>query len=47
MVRQRLVASVAVTAFVPAELRPDHLMAADRLAPAELPVWDLGHERLL
>src|SRR5262249_34780948 len=32
---------------VPAELRPDHLMAAGTLTPAELPARDLGHKRLL
>jgi len=37
------VASAAVAAFVPAELRPDLLVAAGRLAPAGLVVRDLGH----
>jgi hypothetical protein len=46
MVGHRLVASVAVTALVPAELRPDHLMAAGKLTPAQLPAPDLGHEDL-
>src|SRR5712675_1961439 len=40
-------ASVTVAAFVPAELRPDHLVAAGTLTPAELPARDLGHRRLL
>jgi hypothetical protein len=46
-VGQRLVASVAVAAFIPAELCPDHLVAAGTLTPAELLARDLGHERLL
>src|SRR6266516_4832269 len=37
---------VAVAAFVPAELRPDHFMAAGALTQAELPTRDLGHGRL-
>jgi len=41
------VASVAVAAFIPAELCPDHLMAAGTLTPAQLPARDLGHGRLL
>jgi hypothetical protein len=44
---QRLVASAAVAAFVPAELCPDHLVAAGTLTQAELPARDLGHGRLL
>jgi hypothetical protein len=40
-------ASVAVAAFVPAELCPDHLVAAGTLTQAELPARDLGHGRLL
>lgn len=40
-------ASVTVAAFVPAELRPDHLVAAGTLTQAELPARDLGHGRLL
>src|SRR5579871_2416692 len=40
-------ASVAVTAFVPAELCPDHVMAAGRLTQAELLTRNLGHRRLL
>jgi hypothetical protein len=47
MVGQRLVASVAVAAFVPAELCPDHFMAAGKLTQAELPARDLGHGRPL
>ena len=46
VVRQRLMAGVAVAAFVPAELRPDHRVAAGTLTPAELPARDLGHGRL-
>src|SRR5260370_41454981 len=40
-------ASVAVAAFIPAELRPDHLVAAGTLTQAELLARDLGHGRLL
>src|SRR5712692_7067138 len=40
-------ASVALAAFIPAELRPDHLVAAGTLTQAELPARDLGHGRLL
>jgi hypothetical protein len=36
-----------VAAFVPAELRPDHFMAAGKLTQAELPARDLGLGRLL
>ncbi len=46
MMGQRLVASVTVTALVPAELGPDHLVAAGTLTPAQLPARDLGHEGL-
>jgi hypothetical protein len=47
MVGQRLVTSLAVAAFIPAELCPDHLVAAGTLTPAGLLARDLGHERLL
>src|SRR6266487_2606449 len=47
VVGQRLVAGVTVAAFVPAELRPDHLAAAGTLTQAELPARDLGHGSLL
>ena len=40
-------AGAAVAAFVPAELCPDHFMAAGKLTQAELPARDLGHGRLL
>jgi hypothetical protein len=40
-------ASVAVAAFVPAELCPDHFVAAGWLTQAELLARDLGHGRLL
>src|SRR5258708_39546738 len=40
-------AGVTVAAFIPAELRPDHLVAAGTLTQAELPARDLGHGRLL
>ena len=40
-------AGVTVAAFVPAELRPDHLAAAGTLTQAELPARDLGHGSLL
>ena len=46
MVEQRLIAGVAVAAFIPAELRPDHFMTAGTLTQAELPARDLGHGRL-
>jgi hypothetical protein len=46
MVGQRLMASAAVAAFVPAELRPDHFAAAGTLTQAELPARDLGQGRL-
>jgi len=36
-------ANLAVAAFVPAELRPDHLAATGKLTQAELPARDLGH----
>jgi hypothetical protein len=44
MVGQWLVASVAVAAFVPAELCPDHFVAAGKLTQAELPAgtWVMG-----
>jgi hypothetical protein len=44
MVGLLLVAGVAVAAFVPAELCPDLLVAASRLAQAGLLARDLGHE---
>jgi hypothetical protein len=44
MVRLLLVAGVAVTAFVPAELCPDLFVASGRLTQAELLARDLGHE---
>jgi hypothetical protein len=44
---QRLVAGVAVAAFVPAELCPDHFVAAGRLTQAEPLARDRGHGRLL
>ena len=47
MVGQRLVAGVAVAAFVPSEPCPDHFVAAGRLTQAELLARDLGHGRLL
>ncbi|HCU92336.1 MAG TPA: hypothetical protein DHU96_06180 [Actinobacteria bacterium] len=47
MVGQWLVAGVAVAAFVPSELCPDHFVAAGTLTQAELPARDLGHGRLL
>src|SRR5258708_15733152 len=40
-------ASIAVAAFVPAELRPDHFVAAGKLTQAELLARALGHGRLL
>jgi hypothetical protein len=43
MVGPLLVASGAVAAFVPTELCPDLLVAADRLAQAGLLARDLGH----
>ena len=46
MVGQRLVASVAVAAFIPTELCQDHLVATGTLTPGELPARDLGHARL-
>ena len=47
MVGQRLMASVAVAAFVPAELCPDHFVAAGKLTQAELLARNLDHGRLL
>jgi len=47
VVGQRLMASAAVAAFVPAELCPDHFVAAGKLTQAELLTRDLGHGRLL
>jgi hypothetical protein len=44
MVGLLLVAGVAVAAFVPAELCPDHLVAAGRLTQAGLLARYLGHE---
>jgi hypothetical protein len=43
MVELLLVASVAVAAFVPAELCPDLLVATGSLTQAELLTRDLGH----
>ena len=42
MVGQRLVAGVAMAAFVPAELYPDDFAAAGTLMQAELLARDLG-----
>src|SRR5947208_1735236 len=39
-------AGVAVAAFVPAELCPDHFVAAGTLTQVELLARDLGHGRL-
>lgn len=47
MVGQRLMVSAAVATFVPAELCPDHFVAAGKLTQAELLARDLGHGRLL
>jgi hypothetical protein len=43
MVGLRLVAGVAVAAFIPPELCPDLLVAAARLRQAGLLARDLGH----
>jgi len=47
VVRLRLVTGAAVAAFVPAELCPDHFVAAGKLTQAELLARDLGHGSLL
>ena len=47
MVGQWLVAGVAVAAFVPSGLCPDHFVAAGKLTQAELLARDQGHGRLL
>ena len=46
MVGLLLVAGLAVAAFVPAELGPDHFVAAGTLIQAELLARNLGHGRL-